>query len=1326
MWSRFKNILRGLWGTFWILVAAVLVVAALSLALLRTVLPGAGMFHDDLESWIGAEAGVPVKIEEISLALDGRFLEITAHHVTVFDPASGEPQLSFKDGGIQIDILSSISFGEIVTTTLSISRPKLAIIHRRDGSLSLESGSQGDGMPPFFIGWLFSQPSLTISDAEVLISEENFSDLQWHLSDVDLTLVSSGYRHQASGSVVLAGESSAPIQLRLEWFGDLLNPYGWDGQMYMQGKGVELTNLIGGVQNPWIPLAQGSADLEWWGEWLSGRLEKGRGTLERDTEDLQLPGLAGGEFFWKKRADDEWRLQMDRLVWGGKSESERTNHPSSALIERRKDSSGKDLLLGAADHIHLVSSPALSGLYTTFFSGENGILVAGELHQVQFRSYPTSSSLINQVEAQMEVKDISIQGLKNMAGQGLSGINGQLGVSQQGGVFVPTAGELVVRAGDLYPQPLQIELQQGTVAWRKYPAGLLLSSETLQGSFGELELKGKMQLLMPAGGGSPVVDLQARLSAQRVAALMTQLPEAKMNPRLVRWLKAGLLSGELSDGRIVFNGPLNRFPFDQGGGEFIADLQIRDIYLNYAAEWPTITNGQAKLVFHNESLQMEMDGGKIDGHPIHDLVMVSEQVGKSPLMIHGQIVSESKKLLRTLENTPLQQRATQFNSLLSMDGYAFLDLGVEVPLKKGSQVQVEGRVELHGNRLSLKDLELELEQVRGNVEFTNEGFSIEGIRGELLGGPVTVTAFTAGYELQSELVVGLEGELLGEKLEQWWFARAAQGGGEKGSMHLPLSMKGVESEEAKPMLQWGGRLKVGLSRRGEKIDENVMEVHLHSNLKGVEMLLPAPLNKLGQESWPTTLTMALSSGELERVRLSTPDHFMADLQKKGGDGGNWSGLILLGEVAGVDPANRYSDEVSIQGSLGRVDLDEWLAWRREFSESKGGIGLPGFGVHRVALNAMEAVLLGQRLNNLSVVVNRQHSNAVDGIFQKGNWGVGISSDQLQGSIKVPFDQESAVTVKLDHIYWGADHEELSGRTSAAGVDIDSTQLPSMVVNSRKTVINGIDFGKLHFKANQTKSGLFFDDVTLESEAMMVSAQGSWMQRPWSDTSRFNIHVTGDELGKILSLFDYGGEIDRGVTSIQIKSEWPGGPTDFSLGAMEGRLQLLVEKGQLRDVEQGVGRVFGLLGVHTLARRLTLDFSDITNKGFPFDTIEGSFMVQNGHAHTSDLRIDGSAATIKASGRTGLVAQDYDQVVSVSPKISESLPATGALLGGPAGAAVGGVVMLYQKLFKKDGIITTRYNLTGTWDEPKLEKIEKARATPPVSAPFSPQQQIGVQ
>jgi len=162
---------------------------------------------------------------------------------------------------------------------------------------------------------------------------------------------------------------------------------------------------------------------------------------------------------------------------------------------------------------------------------------------------------------------------------------------------------------------------------------------------------------------------------------------------------------------------------------------------------------------------------------------------------------------------------------------------------------------------------------------------------------------------------------------------------------------------------------------------------------------------------------------------------------------------------------------------------------------------------------------------------------------------------------------------------------------------------------------------------------------------------------------------------------------------------------FSFEKLNGNLSLDIRDGQLLDVSPGAGRVFGLLSLQTLPRRLTLDFSDVFKKGFSFDRIKGSFLMEAGNAYTTNLYLDGPAARIDISGRTGFAVKDYDQLVTVTPHLTASLSLAGALVGGPV---AGGVLYAIDKLFKStiDKITEVQYTITGSWDEPKIVKLLK--------------------
>ena len=113
------------------------------------------------------------------------------------------------------------------------------------------------------------------------------------------------------------------------------------------------------------------------------------------------------------------------------------------------------------------------------------------------------------------------------------------------------------------------------------------------------------------------------------------------------------------------------------------------------------------------------------------------------------------------------------------------------------------------------------------------------------------------------------------------------------------------------------------------------------------------------------------------------------------------------------------------------------------------------------------------------------------------------------------------------------------------------------------------------------------------------------------------------------------------------------------------MQVALDKGQIVGLKPGAGRVLGLASLAELPRRLALDFSDLTDKGFAFDTARGDFDLHDGSAYTDNVLVKGPAAEIGLIGRVGLKNHDYDQTAVVTGNVSSTL-APGRLCRGPGG------------------------------------------------------------
>jgi uncharacterized protein YhdP len=216
-----------------------------------------------------------------------------------------------------------------------------------------------------------------------------------------------------------------------------------------------------------------------------------------------------------------------------------------------------------------------------------------------------------------------------------------------------------------------------------------------------------------------------------------------------------------------------------------------------------------------------------------------------------------------------------------------------------------------------------------------------------------------------------------------------------------------------------------------------------------------------------------------------------------------------------------------------------------------------------------------------------------------------------------------------------------------------------------------------------------------------------VQTPDGQRSTLTAQVASTDVGATLRSLGYTPFMEAKRGEAHIELTWPGGPDGRLLERSSGTVSMSVENGQLVSVEPGAGRVLGLFSLAALPRRLSLDFSDLTEKGLSFDTVHGDFELREGNAYTSNLLLRGPAAEIGLAGRTGLAARDYDQTAVVTGNLGVSLPVAGALAGGPA---LGAALLLFSQVFKEPlkGIARGYYRISGPWDEPTVERVDASQ------------------
>jgi uncharacterized protein YhdP len=237
-------------------------------------------------------------------------------------------------------------------------------------------------------------------------------------------------------------------------------------------------------------------------------------------------------------------------------------------------------------------------------------------------------------------------------------------------------------------------------------------------------------------------------------------------------------------------------------------------------------------------------------------------------------------------------------------------------------------------------------------------------------------------------------------------------------------------------------------------------------------------------------------------------------------------------------------------------------------------------------------------------------------------------------------------------------------------------------------------------------GIGLSTLAVSGGSFTIEATGEWRGRD-AGVGRLVGTLASTDVAAPLKQLGYADVMEARSGKLDFDLQWLGGPSAAALSAATGHVVVALDKGQITGLRPGAGRVVGLASVAALPRRLALDFSDLTDKGFAFDTVRGSFDLRNGSAYTDDVLVKGPAAEIGLIGRVGLKSKDYDQTAVVTGNVGNTLPLA-AFAGGPV---VGAAVLLFTQVFKQPlkGLARGYYRITGSWDNPTVERIKSADA-----------------
>jgi uncharacterized protein (TIGR02099 family) len=1263
---------RLLWATEVLAWTLFFAFAALILALRFWLLPDIERYRPDIVAAVTRAIGQPVKIGAIEAGWLGLRPKITFSDVRIYD-AGGREALVLPSVE-NVVAWRSLVFANLRLQSLVIERPRLAV--RRDAAgaitvagIKLSDEQSGDRR----LGdWVLSQEDILIRNAEIEWLDEKRGAPPLALSGMELRLQNSGDQHGIGFKARPPAALGSTLELRAQAAGrTLADASAWDGKLYLELGYTDLAGWRAWIDYP-LDVRSGQGALRLWATMQKGevkeitadvQLASVAARLGKDTALLELASVAGRlQGVARGGGYDVAGKQLAFVSARGPAmqpaDFRVTWRPAGKDGAEQGSISGNAIQLDAAAHIvDALPIPAELRRDVAELS-PRGRLLDVKLEWAGPMQDPVKYS------ARARFSELGVRARGNVPG--FANLSGSFEATEARGSVSLASKNAAIDVPAIFAEPrlpfeslaLQLDWERkGARAYHVRLASLNFAGEHVTGN-----AQGTYSW---TGEGPGSIDFTAHVPRADARHTARYLPRM-LHEEADEWLRKGIVGGQASDVRVRLKGDLRDFPFrNPSTGQFQVTAKASKAHLHYGDGWPDIHDAEGDILFERDRMQVTGRSATVLGARLSNVyVSIPRLGGGAHLLVDGTAEGPTSEFLKFIEQSPVSRMTDALTRTISASGRGKLQLKLDLPLKDLRATKVEGGYDINGNTVTVHSQLPPVERVTGRVQFTESGFSVNNIHGRIFGGPVALSGGSrqgAGVEVFAKgdaTIAGLQGVV-----EHPWRRFFTGATGYVATMQLRE-----------------GRLRIGVE----------------SNLRGVAISLPPPLEKLAADPMPLRIeVIPAEGGARERISVSLGRVAAAELlrRRQGEASVVQRSSIWLTPTAGEQLRLPERPGTLVYGSLDRLDFDRWQPL---LSGSEGGGASEAATALDLKIGALDA--FGKRVNELSLRAGADASG----------WSATVQSKELAGDVSYRSEKGGALVARLAHFTIPKDSPGAKPAEPQRTRDLPSVDLVTERFNFR-----GKQFGRVEVLANRADKEWRIDKLTMVNTESSFSGKGLWRTAPSSNTT-LTFQLEASDVGKLLERVGYPDLVRAGKAKVQATLSWNGDPLTPDYPSLSGPVQLQAENGQFLEIEPGIGKLISLMSLQMLPRRLSLDFRDVFSKGFQFDRINAAADTQRGVMKLKDFKMRGPAAEVEMAGEIDLAREAQNLQVRVVPTLGDTASTVVALINPllifPAAIA--------QRILKDPlgHIFAFDYSITGSWTDPKVAKTRVAAE--PVKEPPS--------
>ena len=1309
--------------------AILLVLVAVFTSTLRLLLPYVENYKTHLEDYLNSNNNTQISIGSLAMSWRNLGPILVIKNVQLLD--TEQAYVFIEELDLQVDFWKSITRQQLISERLILKGAKIFIDEglwntiedkpNTNTNTNTTAGSnlsdptqkpteQADSFAFAQVANLFLNRISTFSilDSEINIGDEKgrrfkIVRIRWH---------NEGDTHKAQGRVILDDLSDTQVKVSIDLKGDTAQSLM--GKVYLHAKQLDIT--------PWLK------------QYLAVNNDNSSSSISFDA--------------WARIRNSEVdRLQVDlydnEVSWNSPSRQQIKLSPAQLLLVQNKSTEGFTLYstpfsLSVNDYqatpfklFMKKKKHEVTGYISTL-----DMVVASEILPLfvkdkalkQVFSTLSLSGTVDDIfilnQAEHFVVDAKMTGISSDYSGGIPGVknvSGHLNFHNNKLLVDISSENGVIDLQDQFVLPIPYNTLAMKSVFDFSEQGWELTIKDIAISSPELTLSGGMKIEAPNNGETKMSLLMGIVKGDASVA-EHYYPLNLMSESLFNYLDVALVEGDLTQANVLFNGPLSHFPFEDDAGVFVVDAEIEDGIFQFADGWAPITEFTANLNFTNEGMMITGRNGHLANINIKGVEVGIADLGNEQILTVDALIKpvEAHELTTLLKRSPYESSVGAALEILNIGGEVNGDFNLVLPLNDNSQAVATGEINFKDNSLRLQKPRVDFTNLNGKLAFSNDKITTQALTLDYSNLPLTLEV----NGLDKENYYDTSIKFAGKWQEKSWLEKVPQ--------RLKRYVKGK--------LNWQGELGLHHHKNGGFS----YTADINSTLKGIALDLPVPYKKSASNDMPLTIKSrgGIAQSTID-FKVGEELNFFGELKH---DTTSFSKAHL---VIGNDAMLLPMDGFHITTKLEKADVGEWFPLINDIITSVNTPSINAPSVKTTAkvalsknaelpekeINTVESLPLLSSpervrgsVGELLVLGKTLHNSSFNLLDKKQWWLLQLNAKETRSRIKIFPDWETqglAINADfihiineqpkvLDTVIVTHDAKENVKHTSETELVSETTQvnlqgnfdnIPKINFYCARCQVNALRLGEVKFDLERkNENQLEINTFSATRGDASLNIVGKWQLKEGVSKTNLEGSISIDSIEHEFNALSLGSIIRDSGAKLNFDLNWDDAPSQFSMERLNGDLDIVIDDGYLAQVPD-TARIFSVLSLESLLRKLTLDFRDIFSDGMFYSSIKGNYDLKQGILHTDNTKLNGTAGDLIITGSTDLSQGLLDYKMSYKPNLTSSLPVLAwiATSLNPATFLAG---IALDQIITANVVSEFNFELKGPIDDPQLTEIDR--------------------